>query len=43
MQMINRPEDASECDAPTAASPASTIANELEKPVMAATIPATMG
>ncbi|WP_255461401.1 hypothetical protein [Glaciihabitans sp. INWT7] len=42
-QITKRPE--ADCDsvAPTAASPASTMANELENPVMAATIPAMIG
>jgi hypothetical protein len=42
-QITNRPD--ADCDsvAPTAARPASTIANELENPVMAATIPAIIG
>jgi hypothetical protein len=42
-QITSRPDADSDAVAPTAASPASTIANELENPVMAATIPAMIG
>ena len=42
-QITSRPDADWASVAPTAASPASTIANELENPVMAATIPAMIG
>jgi hypothetical protein len=43
MHMTRSPDVDCERVAPTAARPASTIANELENPVMAATIPAMIG
>ncbi len=42
-QMARSPDAASPGDAPTAASPAITSANELANPEMAATSPAEMG